>query len=104
MSQGPPRLDGNLALSRAFGDFTYKQRNDLPWDEQKCSVRPDIYTWKARRGDRLVLCCDGIYDVMENHECALQVDGALERRNQDPGLASADLVKECLQRGSSDNM
>ena len=29
------RVDGDLAVSRALGDFTYKNRPDLPAEEQK---------------------------------------------------------------------
>ena len=32
------RVDGDLAVSRAFGDFQYKTRPDLPDEQQKVSV------------------------------------------------------------------
>ena len=36
------RVDGGLAVSRALGDFDYKQRSDLPPTKQKVSVEPDV--------------------------------------------------------------
>ena len=70
------RVNGDLAVSRALGDFVYKQNKPdgatlAPPDNQQVSVIPDI-TVIPRRGDMafLVLCCDGIWDVMSNEQVA----------------------------------
>merc|ERR550532_55857 len=62
------RVDGNLNLSRALGDFTYKNRTDLAPQLQKITSCPDIYTWECQEGDIVVLACDGIFDVLKNEE------------------------------------
>jgi hypothetical protein len=36
------RVDGGLAVSRAFGDFVYKQRSDLGQGDQKVSATPQV--------------------------------------------------------------
>ena len=36
------RVDGNLALSRAFGDFQYKDQNNLKPEDQAVTALPDI--------------------------------------------------------------
>lgn len=36
------RVDGDLAVSRALGDFFYKNRDDLPTEKQKVSCHPEI--------------------------------------------------------------
>lgn len=36
------RVCGNLAVSRAVGDFTYKQSSDLPAARQQISAEPDM--------------------------------------------------------------
>ena len=36
------RVDGDLAVSRALGDFFYKNRDDLPPQDQKVTAFPDI--------------------------------------------------------------
>ena len=44
MMQGANRVDGSLAVARAFGDFEFKQNNDVPYDpiNGKVSVVPDV--------------------------------------------------------------
>ena len=42
------RVNGSLAVSRAFGDFSFK-REDLPQADQAVSVEPDVsgaFTWQ----------------------------------------------------------
>merc|ERR1712087_901328 len=64
------RVDGwGLNLSRALGDFHYKAREDLPVEEQKVSVIPDIRTSDITDEDEfLLLCCDGVFELHSNQE------------------------------------
>merc|ERR1712043_138995 len=62
------RVMGDLALSRALGDFRYKKSKDLPAEDQIITCNPDVYTWYLKEGDDLVLACDGIFDVKTNEE------------------------------------
>lgn len=57
------RVDGNLALSRAFGDKTYKQNELLPFNEQKVTCAPDFTTHYLTPGSMLVVCCDGLFEA-----------------------------------------
>ena len=36
------RVNGNLALSRAFGDFAFKNNIELPQERQMISMKPDV--------------------------------------------------------------
>ncbi len=54
---------------------------------------------KARRGDALVLCSDGLSGVVEEHEIRDAVDGS-----QDPAVACEDLVELANSRGGPDNV
>ena len=64
------RVDGNLALSRAIGDFQYKDSNTLKPEEQAVTCNPDI-TEQARKGEDqfLIVACDGIWDCKSNEDC-----------------------------------
>ena len=44
------RVDGNLALSRAFGDFMYKDKPKFSAEEQAVTADPDI-TIRDRKSD-----------------------------------------------------
>ena len=66
------RVNGDLAVSRALGDYVYKHAAHLPPEKQQVSCEPDILIYERRRADDqfIVLACDGIWDVMSNEECA----------------------------------
>ncbi|CEP12123.1 hypothetical protein [Parasitella parasitica] len=63
------RVNGSLALSRAIGDFEYKQASDLPAEEQAVTCNPDIIEHTINDEDEFfVLACDGIWDCMTNQQ------------------------------------
>ena len=63
------RVDGDLAVSRGFGDFTYKQHKDLPPEKQRVSCEPEVLVRERSEKDEvLVLACDGIWDVWKDME------------------------------------
>ena len=66
------RVDGDLAVSRTFGDFAYKQRADLPASEQKVSNGPDTILHKRSdmNDEFLILACipsDATFTVYKNY-------------------------------------
>ena len=64
------RVDGNLALSRAFGDFQYKDGKGLDPADQAVSCYPDVSERERSPNDKfIVLACDGIWDCMTNERC-----------------------------------
>jgi len=56
------RVNGELAMSRAMGDFRYKGKNDLPPQEQLVISKPDVISEKrdAANDEFLVVACDGV--------------------------------------------
>ncbi|KAI8639641.1 phosphatase 2C-like domain-containing protein [Parasitella parasitica] len=63
------RVNGNLALSRAIGDFEFKQNEQLPPEKQAVTCDPDITDREITNNDEfLVLACDGIWDCMSNQD------------------------------------
>lgn len=84
------RLSSHLAVSRAIGDFRV----------DGVSRTPDVTTHEIGPDDiRLVLACDGVFDVMENEEV-----GALVARVSDIHRAAATVRDEAIIRGSNDNV
>ena len=52
---------GNLALSRAFGDFGYKQNKSLAAEDQIITCDPEIVEHKITEDDEfVVIACDGL--------------------------------------------
>lgn len=63
------RVNGELAVSRALGDYEYKGRSDLEAEAQAVTAAPDVRSLPRHPSDEfLVLACDGIWDVMSSEE------------------------------------
>lgn len=61
------RVDGNLALSRAFGDFQYKDMSTLAAKDQAVTAKPEIRVVKRTKEDMFIVnACDGIWDCLTN--------------------------------------
>lgn len=98
------RVNGTLAVSRAFGDFSYKRDKQGVYMGVNSAVSPvpDVtviniagYPEKVY----LLLACDGLWDVFSNQDA---VDFILEGV---PTLACERLVKEAIyNRYSGDNV
>lgn len=57
------RVDGSLALSRAFGDSAYKTPREAPEEKQKVTVVPEFQVHYMDWGDVLFVSCDGIFEA-----------------------------------------
>lgn len=54
------RVNGNLALSRAIGDFEFKKSAELAPEQQIVTAYPDVVVHDLGDDDEfLVLACDG---------------------------------------------
>lgn len=124
---GVTNFEGNkLRVSRAFGDFCFKQFRpkeaaegdaaETLWRRQPVTALPEVTcTPRDANGDRfLLLACDGVWDVMSNEDAVLFIAAKLRLSSDGSpsppcGLAEAAeacdaLLAECLSRGSRDNM
>lgn len=88
------RVNGNLALSRAIGDFEFKKSADLSPENQIVTAFPDVEVHDLTDEDEfLVLACDGKsraerWSWRKTH--ISQVSGIASRRK--PSLSSFDGV------------
>lgn len=54
------RVNGNLALSRAIGDFEFKKSTELSPEQQIVTAFPDVISHTITDDDEfLVIACDG---------------------------------------------
>lgn len=86
-----PRVNGQLAVSRAFGDKSLKShlRSDPDIQDTTLDFNTEI----------LILASDGLWKVMNNQEA---VD--IVRRIKDPEKAAKQLTAEALRRDSKDDI
>ena len=66
------RVNGSLAVSRALGDFGFKEVDWRSQTEQLVSPAPEVYELERSEDDEfLVVACDGVWDAMSNEDlCA----------------------------------
>ena len=63
------RVDGNLNLTRAFGDLKYKNKKDFTPEEQAITANPDVYEYPLQAGAVFIIMgCDGIWEKKSNEE------------------------------------
>ncbi|XP_054777870.1 probable protein phosphatase 2C 9 [Prosopis cineraria] len=85
------RVNGQLAVSRAFGDKNLKSHLRSDPDVQQANIDPET--------ELLILASDGLWKVMANQEA---VD--IARRIKDPQRAAKQLAAEALNRDSKDDI
>ena len=99
------RVNGDLAVSRALGDFQYKNRPDLPPQEQKVSCFPDIKIQpRSTQDDVLILACDGLWDVMTNEEAISLCREIYQSGESSMELLAEEMIDLALIKGSRDNI
>lgn len=100
------RVDGDLAVSRGLGDFSYKSNETKPVEQQKVIPEPEIlvYPRKHDLDEFLVLACDGVWDVATNEQCSDFVQELIGEGESDMGLICEEAMDMCLEKNSRDNM
>ncbi|XP_030380210.1 probable protein phosphatase 2C T23F11.1 [Scaptodrosophila lebanonensis] len=90
------RVNGNLALSRALGDFVFKRNANKKPEEQIVTAYPDVETRKILEDwEFILLACDGIWDVMSNAE-VLQFCRSRIGMGMYPEEICEELMNHCL--------
>jgi len=86
------RVQGDLAVSRAFGDMHLKRYG--------VTARPELTSFTLYDDDvYLILASDGLWDVVDEQQCANTV-----LRANDPKMASRNLCELATALGSMDNI
>jgi len=90
------RVNGNLALSRALGDFVFKKNETKRAEEQIVTAYPDVEV-KELTSDHefILLACDGIWDVLSNEEVLEFVRSRIAQQIQ-PEIICEQLMTRCL--------
>ena len=99
------RVDGDLAVSRALGDFQFKISEDLPAEQQRVSPEPDIVVHERCAQDEfLLLACDGLWDVMSNIEATDIGRSLFHLGEHSMMLFAEEMIDISLDKGSRDNI
>lgn len=99
------RVNGALAVSRALGDYEYKNVEGKGQCEQLVSPEPEVTVLDRvpEEDEFLVLACDGVWDVMKNEPLAEYIRTRLLVSDDLQSICN-QVIDTCLFRGSRDNM
>ncbi|XP_058882676.1 protein phosphatase 1B-like [Acipenser ruthenus] len=98
------RVNGSLAVSRALGDFDFKEVEWRPPTEQLVSPEPEVYEVARSPGDEfLVLACDGVWDIISNEGLCAFIRNRLQVCSDLKDVCT-QIIDTCLYKGSHDNM
>jgi len=95
-----PRVNGQLALSRAFGDFQLKMSKKVEQNEQAVITDPDVDIFDRNDISHIVVGSDGVYDGLENNDV---MKHALKTNHEHEENARFMLLDSLANR-SGDNM
>lgn len=107
MVQGVARVNGDLAVSRAFGDANHKETGGPAQEDHPVSAAPELFTLKCKATDFLLLVCDGISEgEFPNREVVKLVASELQSQGDtvDPSLVAAAVCRKAIECGSQDNL
>lgn len=87
---------GNLALSRAIGDFEFKQNFALDAEHQIVTADPEIHSHQMDGEEEfLVLACDGIWDCLSSQQVVDFIRRAIANGDSLTKICE-DLMVKCL--------
>lgn len=104
VKMGIPRVDGDLAVSRAFGDARHKQSGGPAQEDHPVSAEPEFTTLTCQKTDFVMLVCDGISEANFPNREVVSLAAEKMRSCPDPADAAAAVCNQALKSGSKDNM
>jgi len=105
------RINGNLAVSRGFGDLQYKNEETL--GEKLVTVQPDVRKLDiTSKTSFILLACDGLWDTVSNPQALdfvklklIELSGKpLSPDNRELYVICVELVRLAYDQKSGDNI
>jgi protein phosphatase len=100
------RVNGSLAVSRAFGDIDYKGNASGDQLSQPVIALADVTHCDLRFGskDFALLACDGVFEGNFSNEEVIEFAAQQLNLLNDPTAVSQRVCEEAIARGSKDNI
>eukprot|EP01062_Namystynia_karyoxenos_P066158 TRINITY_DN60165_c0_g1_i1.p2 TRINITY_DN60165_c0_g1~~TRINITY_DN60165_c0_g1_i1.p2 ORF type:complete len:476 (+),score=121.20 TRINITY_DN60165_c0_g1_i1:114-1430(+) len=96
------RVDGSLAVSRAFGDGEYKSTGTA--QTHKVIAVPEFRHTECTADDFVFLSCDGVFESNFSNEEVIEFVYKCLERTDDLARVCSMVCDEALRRGSKDNI
>eukprot|EP01062_Namystynia_karyoxenos_P062138 TRINITY_DN55066_c0_g1_i1.p1 TRINITY_DN55066_c0_g1~~TRINITY_DN55066_c0_g1_i1.p1 ORF type:complete len:741 (+),score=223.82 TRINITY_DN55066_c0_g1_i1:187-2223(+) len=101
---GIARVNGDLAVSRAFGDAAHKCTGTPQKSDHPVSAMPQYTHYECDADCFLLLVCDGVSEGDFSNEQAVQHAAERLRAGDDEERAAAMVCRRALDLGSRDNI
>lgn len=105
------RVNGDLAVSRGFGDADYKKTGGPGPEDRPVTADPELGEFYCEEADFLLLVCDGVSEGSQDGVCLFPnadvvklVAKQLEETGGDPGAAARAVCHRALLTQSKDNV
>lgn len=101
---GVARVNGDLAVSRGFGDKDHKKTGGPDPEDRPVTADPELQEFECDESDVLILVCDGVSEGnFSNPEVVKLISESLEK-DGDPGAACRATILHAEKMNSKDNI
>jgi serine/threonine protein phosphatase PrpC len=101
---GVARVNGDLAVSRGFGDAEYKKTGGPGPEARPVTANPEQGHYECQESDFLMLVCDGVSEGNFPNPEVVALAAQVLRETNDPGAASSAVIHKALAANSKDNI
>lgn len=101
---GPARVNGELSVSRCFGDERFKRTGGPGPEEHPVTANPEFGYFECSESDFLLLVCDGVSEGDFPNSAVVKMVGANLRVSDDTGAAAQAVCRKAIEAGSKDNV
>lgn len=103
---GVARVNGDLAVSRGFGDAENKKqgKDPLNLELQPVTASPEMGHFECDESDFLLLVCDGVSEGDFSNAEVVELAAQQLREHGDPGIAATSICHRAVSKNSKDNV
>jgi len=101
---GDARVNGDLSVSRGFGDREHKKTGGPGQEDRPVTANPEFGEFECNEDDFLLLVCDGVSEGSFPNVDVVKFVADMLREKCDPGLAARGVCHRAVETGSRDNI
>jgi len=101
---GVLRVNGDLAVSRGFGDAQHKKTGGPSQEDRPVTCDPEMGHFVANKGDFVLVVCDGVSEGNYPNPEVIDHAAAVFRETGDAGAACTAVCHRAVERNSKDNI
>jgi len=98
------RVNGNLAVSRGFGDKDEKKTGGPGPEDRPVTANPEMGHFECDEADFLLLVCDGVSEGNFPNQEVVKLVACHLQEGKDPGEAAQAVCRRAVETDSKDNI